>query len=134
MMHTFDVSFQFIGGIFDMPPRVFIMLSYLNIYHVVNIMQTCYYVTRPGSTVTLYDCSFLGKYKSQRPDILTQSSFESLICAINILNYYLWYHGNYALFGNGNFEFWWLHRKDLVQIYQNIPYFKLEKYVCNYRN
>ena len=34
----------------------------------------------------------------------------------------------------GNFEFWWFHRKDLVQIYQNIPYFTLKKYFFNYKN
>ena len=29
---------------------------------------------------------------------------------------------------NGNFEFWWFYQKDLVQIYQNISYFKFKKY------
>ena len=30
---------------------------------------------------------------------------------------------------NKNFEFWWFHRKDLVQIYQNILYFNFLKYL-----
>ena len=38
-----------------------------------------------------------------------------------------------ALDGNGNFEIWWFHRKDLVQIYQNIQYFKFKKYVSIYK-
>ena len=29
-----------------------------------------------------------------------------------------------TLYENWNFEIWWFHRKDLVQIYQNILYFK----------
>ena len=32
---------------------------------------------------------------------------------------------------NGNFEFWWFH---LVQIYQNISYFRLKKYFFIYKN
>ena len=39
-------------------------------------------------TVTLFDGLFLGKY---RREILTQSSFKSLICFIQIWDRYLWY-------------------------------------------
>ena len=35
-------------------------------------------------TVTLFDGLFYGKYKRQGREILTQSSFKSLICAIKI--------------------------------------------------
>ena len=75
--------------------------------------------------------------------ILIQSLFKSSICAIKIWDRYLWQLGHYALFGNvaiifssffiitfdwnGNFEFWWFHWKDLVQIYQNITFFKFKK-------
>ena len=31
-------------------------------------------------------------------------------------------------------KFWWFHRKDLVQIYQNIPYFKLKIYFFIHKN
>ena len=33
-----------------------------------------------------------------------------------------------------NFKLWWLHRKDLVQIYQSQPYLKLKKYCSIYKN
>ena len=88
--------------------------------------------SQPCSTVTFFDSLFLGKYKRWRLQILTL-----------FLNRYLWLFENYALFRNltisviyssffiitfdwkRNFEFTWIQRKDLVQIYQNIPYFKL---------
>ena len=40
--------------------------------------------TRPGSTVTLFDGLFLGKYKRWGREILTQPLFNSSICAIKI--------------------------------------------------
>ena len=60
----------------------------------------------------------------------------------NFLNLYIRWSGNYIIFGNvgisvifssffiitlawsGDFEIWWFHQKDLVQIYQNISYFQ----------
>ena len=41
-------------------------------------------MNRPGPIVTLFDGLFLGKYKKQGREILTQSSFKYAICAINI--------------------------------------------------
>ena len=73
-----------------------------------------------------------------------KASFKSVIWAIIIWGRDLWYFGNYVFFDNvaisvifssyfiitfdrnGHFEFWWFHRKDLVQIYQNIPFFELK--------
>ena len=84
------------------------------------------------------------KVKKLGREILTQSSLKFSICVIEILDRYLWYFGNYALFGNpaisvifssffiitfdwiGNFKFWWFYRKDIVKIYQNIPYLKFK--------
>ena len=35
---------------------------------------------------------------------------------------------------NGNLKFWWFHWKYLVQIYQNITYFKFKIHFCIYKN
>ena len=77
--------------------------------------------------------------------------FKSSTCATKIWDRYLEQFGYYVLFGNvaisvifisfiiitfgwnGNFELWWFHRKELVDIYKNIPYFKSEKYFLNYK-
>ena len=83
---------------------------------------------------------------------MTKSSFKSSICANKIWNQYLLQFGNYALFCNleisvifssffiitfdwdENFKFWWFHRKDIVKIYQNIPYSQFKKYFFIYKN
>ena len=46
-------------------------------------------LTQPVPTVTLFDGLFLGKYKSGKRDILTQSSIKSSICSIKIKKRYL---------------------------------------------
>ena len=100
--------------------------------------------TRPGPAVTLLDGLLLKKVWKVETEILKQYSFNFPICAIKIWNWYLWYLKNYGHFRkvaislifsrffnitfdwDGNFEFWWFHRKDLNQIHQNIPYFKFK--------
>ena len=89
--------------------------------------------------------SFTTYFSSKREFllILTQPSFKSWIDVIKTSDQYFWYLRNYLLFDNlaisvifnffvisfdWNFELWRFHWKDLVEIYQNIPYFKFKKW------
>ena len=46
-------------------------------------------MNRPDPIITLFDDLYLGKYKRYGHEILTQSSFKSSICAIQIGDQYL---------------------------------------------
>ena len=50
----------------------------------------------------------------------------------NIGDFQQFFHHNFRW--NGNFEFLWFHLKDLVQNYQNIPYFKIQNIFFIFKN
>ena len=106
-------------------------------------------LTRPDSIMTLFDGLFIGKYQRYKREILTQSSFKSKNCVINIWDLSFWYFGNYPLFGiveisvildkfliitfdwNRNIIFWYFYQKYLVHIYQKKYIYK--KLICRWK-
>ena len=71
-------------------------------------------------------------HRLDRDSHLPPISAKSLISPIKIWDLYLWWLVNYALFSNfyhfSAVFFLIFHRKDLAEIYQNIPYYNSKQY------
>ena len=79
-------------------------------------MMNRLWLIRPNLTVTLFDALFFGNYKR---------------LGSNVGNFHQFFHHYFQPKWK---EFWWFQRNDLIQIYQNITYFKFKTYFFIYKN
>ena len=90
--------------------------------------------TRPGQTATLFDGLFLKKIKATNVNfwlnLHSHAFFGNVAISVIFSSFFI-----KTINWKENFEFWWFHRKYLIQIYQNIyTLFRIRKYFFIYRN